>query len=125
MVGGAVTVAGMVNTKKKKYTFKPFAQLSLCHRTALPPSLKLIMSSLASYKGPKPVQKPSINDIVEDEDDVLISADTLPEHGNAAGLATETEDMDTAVEKPTFAALKANEMAVSEPAHMYQLNKSL
>ncbi|KAG0248029.1 pre-rRNA-processing protein pno1 [Mortierella polycephala] len=71
------------------------------------------MSSLASYKGPKPVQKPSINDIVEDEDDVLISADTLPEHGNAAGLATETEDMDmdTAVEKPMFAALKANEMA--------------
>ncbi|KAF9909953.1 pre-rRNA-processing protein pno1 [Linnemannia zychae] len=70
------------------------------------------MSSLASYKGPKPVQKPVINDIEEDEDDVLISADNLPQHGNAAGTATESEDMDmdSAMEKPKYAALKANEM---------------
>jgi RNA-binding protein PNO1 len=70
------------------------------------------MSSLASYKGPKPVQKPTINDIEEDEDDVLISADNLPQHGNAAGAAAESEDMDmdTGVEKPKYAALKANEM---------------
>ncbi|KAG0287517.1 pre-rRNA-processing protein pno1 [Linnemannia gamsii] len=70
------------------------------------------MSSLASYKGPKPVQKPTINDIEEDEDDVLISADNLPQHGNAAGAAAENEDMDmdTGMEKPKYAALKANEM---------------
>lgn len=73
------------------------------------------MSSLASYKGPKPVQKPTINDIEEDEDDVLISADNLPQHGNAAGAAAESEDMDmdTGMEKPKYAALKANEMTVS------------
>ncbi|KAF9166492.1 pre-rRNA-processing protein pno1 [Entomortierella chlamydospora] len=71
------------------------------------------MSSLAAYKGPKPIQKPvAQNDIEEDEDDVLISADTLPEHGNATGNAAETEDMDmdTGIEKPKFSALKANEM---------------
>ena len=73
------------------------------------------MSSLASYKGPKPVQKPTINDIEEDEDDVLISADNLPQHGNAAGASAESEDMDmdTGMEKPKYAALKANEMTVS------------
>jgi len=71
------------------------------------------MSSLASYKGPKPVQKPSAVDIEDDEDDVLISADTLPEHGNAAGHAAETEDMDMDTsDKPKFAALKASEMTV-------------
>ncbi|KAG0365191.1 pre-rRNA-processing protein PNO1 [Gamsiella multidivaricata] len=73
------------------------------------------MSSLASYKGPKPVEKPSAhhNDIEEDEDDVLISADTLPEHGNTTGhAAAETEDMDMeTAEKPKFTALKANQMA--------------
>ncbi|KAF8927647.1 hypothetical protein EDD21DRAFT_384576 [Dissophora ornata] len=71
------------------------------------------MSSLASYKGPKPVEKLAAqNDIQEDEEDVLISADTLPEHGNAAGHAAEADDMDmdTGLEKPKFAALKANEM---------------
>ncbi|KAF9435281.1 pre-rRNA-processing protein pno1 [Entomortierella beljakovae] len=71
------------------------------------------MSSLASYKGPKPAEKPSAhNDIMDDEDDVLISADTLPEHGNATGNTADSEDMDmdTGVEKPKFSALKASEM---------------
>ncbi|KAI8346316.1 eukaryotic type KH-domain type I [Mortierella sp. GBAus27b] len=47
----------------------------------------------------------------EDEDDVLISADTLPENGNATGTGADSDDvdMDTA-DKPTFAALKASEM---------------
>ncbi|KAF9349951.1 pre-rRNA-processing protein pno1 [Mortierella sp. NVP85] len=70
------------------------------------------MSSLASYKGPKPVGKAAAhNTMEEDEDDVLISADTLPEHGNATGGAAEAEDMDMdGAEKPKFAALKASEM---------------
>ncbi|KAF9405608.1 pre-rRNA-processing protein pno1 [Podila epigama] len=71
------------------------------------------MSSLASYKGPKPVQKPAPESIVDDEDeDVMISADTLPEHGNAAGtVVQEEDDMDMdSTEKPKFAPLKANQM---------------
>ncbi|KAF9327203.1 pre-rRNA-processing protein pno1 [Podila minutissima] len=72
------------------------------------------MSSLASYKGPKPVQKTAPESAIEDEEeDVMISADTLPEHGNAAGTAAagEDEDMDMdSTDKPKFAALKANQM---------------
>ncbi|KAF9943837.1 pre-rRNA-processing protein pno1, partial [Modicella reniformis] len=71
------------------------------------------MSSLASYKGPKPVVKPTTRNNIDDdeEDDVLISADTLPEHGDATGHATGAEDMDMeTADKPKFAALKANEM---------------
>ncbi|GJJ77045.1 RNA-binding protein PNO1 [Entomortierella parvispora] len=81
------------------------------------------MSSLASYKGPKPVQKPSAAvDIEEDEDDVLISADTLPEHGNAAGHAAETEDMDMdTADKPKFAALKASEMTSKTSAQQRKI----
>ncbi|KAG0052028.1 pre-rRNA-processing protein pno1 [Gryganskiella cystojenkinii] len=81
------------------------------------------MSSLASYKGPKPVQKAAPqNDIDEDEDDVLISADTLPEHGNAAGHAAETEDMDMDTsDKPKFAALKASEMASKNSAQQRKI----
>lgn len=75
------------------------------------------MSSLASYKGPKPVQKTAPENTIEDDDeDVMISADTLPEHGNAAGTAVagEDEDMDMdSTDKPKFAALKANQMTVS------------
>ncbi|KAG0318670.1 pre-rRNA-processing protein pno1 [Dissophora globulifera] len=83
------------------------------------------MSSLASYKGPKPAEKPThTNDIENDEDDVLISADTLPEHGNAAGHAAETEDMDmddSAADKPKFAALKANEMTSKSSAQQRKI----
>ncbi|KAF9286670.1 pre-rRNA-processing protein pno1 [Mortierella alpina] len=81
------------------------------------------MSSLASYKGPKPVENPSVNSIEEDEDDVLISADNLPQHGNVAGQAAETEDMDmdTAVEKPKFTALKASEMASKTSAQQRKI----
>lgn len=75
------------------------------------------MSSLASYKGPKPVQKTAPESTIEDDDeDVMISADTLPEHGNAAGtaVAVEDEDMDMdSTDKPKFTALKANQMTVS------------
>lgn len=96
--------------------FFPVAPPPCCILHPLHPpirSIAYIMSSLASYKGPKPVEKPSAVDIEEDEDDVLISADTLPEHGNAAGHAAETEDMDMdASDKPKFAALKASEMTV-------------
>lgn len=75
------------------------------------------MSSLASYKGPKPAEKAAArNHMEEDEDDVLISADTLPGHGNATGGAAEADDMDMdGAEKPKFAALKASEMTVGFP----------
>ncbi|KAF9167517.1 pre-rRNA-processing protein pno1 [Actinomortierella ambigua] len=81
------------------------------------------MSSLASYKGPKPLEKKAhTKDIEEDEDDVLIDADQLPTHGNATSGQSEDMDMDAATDdKPQFRALKANEMTSKQSAQQRKI----
>ncbi|KAG0231868.1 pre-rRNA-processing protein pno1 [Actinomortierella wolfii] len=81
------------------------------------------MSSLASYKGPKPLEKNThTKDIEEEDDDVLIDADQLPTHGNATGGQSEDMDMDADTEdKPQFRPLKANEMTSKQSAQQRKI----
>ncbi|KAG0228396.1 pre-rRNA-processing protein pno1 [Actinomortierella wolfii] len=81
------------------------------------------MSSLASYKGPKPLEKNThTKDIEEDDDDVLIDADQLPTHGNATGAQSEDMDMDAdTADKPQFRPLKANEMTSKQSAQQRKI----